>query len=123
MTTSAATGASLIAAERKRQIEAEGWSIEHDREHGAGLLVRAGNAYATGNGVWWPFDHGTSFKPKGPLRNLIRAGALYQAAAEVATATDTWSFATREKCEGYRDECAARIDALIAEVREVLDAN
>ena len=77
-TTTAATGAAPIAAERKRQIESEGWSIEHG---------------------------GTSFKPKGP------------------TDTDTWSFATREKCEGYRDECAARIDALIAEVREVLDAD
>src|SRR4051794_24318046 len=84
----AATGVDLIAAERQRQIEAEGWSIEHDREHGSALLIRAGHAYATGNGGWWPFDNGASFKPKGPLRNLVRAGALYQAAADVAAGAD-----------------------------------
>lgn len=120
LTASLPAGTTLIAAERRRQIETEGWSVEHDREHGAALLSRAGHAYASGDGHWWPFDSGTSFKPKGPLRNLIRAGALYQAAADVAVDTDSWSFASREKCEGHRDECAKRIDALIAEVLAVI---
>jgi hypothetical protein len=35
-----------VLAERRRQIEVEGWSIEHDDEHAAGELSRAGAAYA-----------------------------------------------------------------------------
>lgn len=35
-----------IAAERKRQIEAEGWTYQHDDEHASGELARAASAYA-----------------------------------------------------------------------------
>lgn len=40
------TGIELIAAERKRQIEEEGWSLEHDDQHTTGALVAAAIAYA-----------------------------------------------------------------------------
>jgi len=41
------TGAELIARERKRQIEGEGWDAEHDDEHTDGSLALAAVCYAT----------------------------------------------------------------------------
>ncbi len=41
------TGIELIAAERQRQIEAEGWTPEHDAEHINGELALAAACYAT----------------------------------------------------------------------------
>lgn len=43
----AAGGADLIAAERRRQIEAEGWDVAHDDEHDAGEMALAAACYAT----------------------------------------------------------------------------
>jgi hypothetical protein len=40
------TGAELIAAERRRQIEQEGWTPEHDDEHSDGSLLLAAICYA-----------------------------------------------------------------------------
>lgn len=39
-------GLSLIAAERRRQVEKEGWSAEHDDEHESGDLAMAAALYA-----------------------------------------------------------------------------
>jgi hypothetical protein len=87
--TNGAAGADLIAAERQRQVEAEGWTEEHDREHDRGELVRAAIAYAwfalgheDAARACWPFDGG--FKPvrTGNLdatRSLVKAGALIAA--------------------------------------------
>lgn len=75
-------GADLIAAERRRQIEVEGWTPEHDREHGASRLLRAGDAYRWNRVDYWPWDR-EWWKPKDHLSNLIRAGALYAAAGDV----------------------------------------
>jgi hypothetical protein len=41
------TGIELIAEERKRQIEVEGWTAEHDDEHTDGELALAAVCYAT----------------------------------------------------------------------------
>ena len=40
------TGVELIAAERQRQIEVEGWTPEHDDEHSSGELAAAAVCYA-----------------------------------------------------------------------------
>lgn len=88
------TGAELIAAERKRQIEAEGWTPEHDDAHTRGKLALAAAAYALPSSHTlmrlevWPFDL-SWFKPRGAqddtvenrIRDLVKAGAL--AAAEI----------------------------------------
>jgi hypothetical protein len=83
-------GVSLIAAERKRQIESEKWTAEHDDEHDAGQMVAAAVTYALEatydglavKGTWfkkyWPWDD-EWFKPKNPPQDLIRAGALIAA--------------------------------------------
>ena len=84
----------LIAAERQRQIDAEGWTPEHDdAEHYAGELVAAAICYAyhpfsderLANPVpWrWPWEP-ESWKPtpKDLIRELIKAGALIAAEIE-----------------------------------------
>lgn len=40
------SGVELIAEERRRQIEVEGWTPEHDDEHTNGELARAAICYA-----------------------------------------------------------------------------
>lgn len=89
-------GAELIAAERGRQRYREGFTPEHDELHDEGELAQAGNCYRSiGNGSLghntadadqsdaavpsgWPWAR-EWWKPKTRLRNLVRAGALYQA--------------------------------------------
>ena len=88
-----------IAAERRRQVEEEGWSLEHDDEHDRGELAVAAACYAKHaadfrdaleNGVTyrtkatppdWPWDRHW-WKPENARRDLIRAGALIVAEIE-----------------------------------------
>lgn len=88
-----------IAAERRRQQDVEGFSIEHDDKHERGELAAAGACYALlpakshanickggtelsdlippqwpWNSYWW--------KPEDDRRNLVRAGALIVAELE-----------------------------------------
>lgn len=81
-------GVELIAVERKRQIEYEGWTAKHDDSHQSEELVKAAICYLThiidptfiGKILhkYWPFDT-RWWKPKDRKRNLIRAGALIAA--------------------------------------------
>jgi len=78
-------GVALIAVERSRQVAAEGYTPEHDAEHGRGELALAATAYALAASgrcghalVWWPFGGG--FKPGiDPIASLVKAGALIAA--------------------------------------------
>ena len=71
-------GAALIAAERQRQINAEGYDPSHDDAHNDDSLAIAAVAYALSAPDWWPW--GTeSFKPGDRLRELAKAGALIAA--------------------------------------------
>lgn len=90
-------GVAEIAAERRRQVEDEGWSPTHDRlEHDDGALAKAAGSYALMTALshetrsefppgtppaWWPWDAGW-WKPKDRRRDLIRAGALIVAEIE-----------------------------------------
>lgn len=91
-------GIELIAAERMRQWQSEGFSFVHDDGHQLGELSEAGAAYATvasamirgvsagefpadmmtAEGKWlWEEE---SWKPSDdPIRNLVKAGALIAA--------------------------------------------
>jgi len=87
----------LIATERQRQIETEGWTPEHDDDHDLGELAGAAAAYALqaacelhpiGDALdvgyipdGWCWDP-QWWKPKGPVRDLVRAGALIVAELE-----------------------------------------
>jgi len=87
-----------VVAERYRQIEGEGWSVEHDDEHQTGELAMAGAAYAKcayvhtldGPGIltwqerrpdFWPWS-ADWWKPDGFRRDLVKAAALILAEGE-----------------------------------------
>lgn len=83
-----------VFAERLRQISGEGWTPEHDDEHGNGELARAAATYAlhaigvpgalqvhTIGGALWPWDF-SWLKPADNRRNLVKAGALILAEIE-----------------------------------------
>jgi hypothetical protein len=86
-------GIDIIAAERKRQVEKEGWTADHDDKHVRGELAWAAACYAKpplyrtaaiNEGRYppqvWPWDAG-SWKPcpDNRVRELAKAGALIAA--------------------------------------------
>ena len=85
------SGIALIAAERQRQIDAEGWTAEHDDGHEAWPgLAQAAACYA--NEAWMPLTESHRKPPRGwpwepqwwkptgdPIRDLVKAGALIAA--------------------------------------------
>lgn len=97
------TGIELIAEERKRQIEKEGWDIKHDdTEHDNGGLALVGACYAIDvvkrigkaylvypplnnlvhnfSSNAWPWDlKWWKPTPDDPVRQLVKAGALIAA--------------------------------------------
>lgn len=62
------TAIELIAEERQRQIDAEGYSAEHDDEHTDDDLRWAASCYLL-----------HSWKPADEVRNLVKAAALIAA--------------------------------------------
>lgn len=82
------TGSELISAERRRQVEVEGWTPEHDDEHQYGELAIAAAKYAERAHErsmpflpprGWPW-FSCWWKPSpDPVRNLVKAGALIAA--------------------------------------------
>lgn len=86
-------GIELIAEERQRQIQVEGWTPEHDDQHDTGDLAHAAAAYAsaelyrrtTSKGHdstphIWPFQMSWwKPTPENRIRELQKAGALIAA--------------------------------------------
>ncbi|HHJ1842313.1 TPA: hypothetical protein ACQGV3_006892, partial [Pseudomonas aeruginosa] len=72
-----------VQAERRRQVEAEGWTPEHDDEHNGGELADAAACYALwaggiNPGNWrefWPWAP-EWLKHSEPRRMLVKAAAL-----------------------------------------------
>jgi len=83
-----------IAAERRRQAEAEGWTPEHDDQHEEGDLADAAACYAAGCIPLAPVEDGSTrlvplwpwlaawWKPSDRRRDLVKAGALIVAEIE-----------------------------------------
>lgn len=83
-----------IREERRRQMESEGWSPEHDDSHDTGELADAAATYAMSTlqrkiqfgssgepPEFWPFEP-SWWKPGDRRRELIKAGALIVAEIE-----------------------------------------
>ncbi|EOU9507115.1 hypothetical protein ACOJK1_003470 [Pseudomonas aeruginosa] len=83
-----------VQAERRRQVEAEGWTPEHDDEHSHGQMARAAACYALAGSsapndgtaallvsLAWPWDQ-QWWKPSTPRRDLVKACALALAEIE-----------------------------------------
>ncbi len=75
-----------VQAERRRQVEAEGWTPEHDDLYCAAELPRAAAAYILSGAndeapAIWPFV-AKWWKPRDARANYVRAGALILAEIE-----------------------------------------
>jgi hypothetical protein len=90
-----------ISAERRRQIEVEGWTPWHDDQHSNSDLATAAACYAApdrvawptpeeerrgvpvayGNALRWPWER-FCWKPRDRRSNLVRAAALIVAEIE-----------------------------------------
>lgn len=78
-----------VLAERRRQVETEGWDAWHDDKYTKGELSDAAASYALNAGVgmrslrprFWPWSRDW-WKPTTPRRDLVKAGALILAEIE-----------------------------------------
>jgi len=80
------TGIELIAEERQRQIEVEGFTAEHDKQYANEELVDAAYCYLTHPDhrdyapFPWPWDKSWwKPSPENRIRELQKAGALIAA--------------------------------------------
>jgi hypothetical protein len=114
------SGMQRILAERKRQIETEGYAAAHDDEHRGGEMFSAALCYQcnadfglplTVDGVptGWPWGR-EWWKPKTPERDLERAGVLYLAEAERLKRLGEPTV----HIDRLVDRIAARLDAMAA---------
>lgn len=80
-----------VLTERRRQVEAEGWTPEHDDEHGNGEMAEAAACYAacaethsmTGHPpMSWPWSPHWWKPSPDQRRNLVKAAALLLAEIE-----------------------------------------
>lgn len=96
LTNPQAQAGQAIYEERTRQMQMEGFSLDHDDHWSKGELARAAGSYASiaGGAIErsepdtsrhltsaWPFDR-TWWKPTTPRRDLVKAGALILAEIE-----------------------------------------
>lgn len=81
-----------VLGERRRQVETEGWTPEHDDEHPLGEMAAAAACYAIHASKYctsaletkslpWPWAL-EWWKPTTPRRDLVKAGALILAEIE-----------------------------------------
>jgi hypothetical protein len=89
------SGADLIATERRRQIEVEGWDAANDAGNDEQEMVYGASAYLQSVmhphhhpnmkrdfilNMYWPRQWNPAwFKPTTPIRDLVKAGALIAA--------------------------------------------
>lgn len=89
MTDNLTQAARDVLAERRRQIEAEGWTPEHDDKWSSGEIAQATACYALLAAAWnreavleiFPWSR-SWLKSTTPRRDLVKAGALIQAEIE-----------------------------------------
>ena len=107
----------MILDERSRQIHIEGFSPSMDCTYPQGRLAAAGKSYELAHNAAeplprdWPFHH-LWWKPSNnPIRNFVRAGALYIAEADRAMALDP-AGSTRSHCMAEAKRMAEAINIL-----------
>ncbi|CPG63269.1 gp38 [Burkholderia pseudomallei] len=102
-----------VLAERRRQVEQEGWTPEHDDAHSTGDMALAAACYAAADNAnyppaeppdLWPWDSDW-WKPSDERRNLVKAGALIIAEIE--------RLDRRPDCVRAADEACADVQKLV----------
>lgn len=119
-------GMEIILNERQRQIEAEGFSFQHDDTHQKGELgdaawcyVKHASSYERGTNFdvlsvpnAWPWSI-RDWKPGQPLDDYRKAGALYLAEAERYGRIGPRKKWIADSCQRQAEYCAAQIDRLL----------
>lgn len=105
------TGLELIAQERKRQIEVEGFTTPNDTRYINKELFRAACAYELNDRTDWPWS-GKWWKPEDDIVRLTKAGALYQAYADVLN--QLGAMKNYDSTIARVIECANKIDEILA---------
>lgn len=130
MTTTVTEGRRLIMDERRRQREEEGYSTQEDDWHHHQedcALLKAAKCYLAAQDEHaslpktWPW-HPSYWKPKDRVRNLVRAGALFEAELDCLyrspsrTSELQWLWNRDESAKLYAqlDQVVAELDALLA---------
>jgi hypothetical protein len=111
-----------ILAERRRQVEVEGWSTQHDDMHSDASLALAAGSYCESAArpkllarkagaafaipKLWPSSWSRDWwKPRSPRQDLVRAGALIVAEIErIDRAAPTESSGTAPSLDKEREE-------------------
>lgn len=86
-----------VLAERRRQIEVEGWTTGHDDQWVDGELAQAAACYALGNAAMWPWSI-SWWKPTDRRRDLEQASALIIAEIERLDRLDLASTQEGSEC-------------------------
>lgn len=131
-----------VAAERRRQVEAEGWSLDHDlTNNDGGTLVQAAVVYALAaigdpqerdvmeaHGLdgaepyirnHWPQEWaGSWFKPKTPRRDLVRAAALLLAEIERRDTVEPPEVSANEVCADLSPSEQEDLVRILQDIRE-----
>jgi hypothetical protein len=111
------TGIELIAAERQRQVEVEGWTPDHDAKHADSQMADAAMCYI-GTSInefneysselskapyAWPWAEKWWKPSNDPVRNLVKAGALIAAEIDRIQRRDRPAPDVCENCGHGRD--------------------
>lgn len=115
------TGIDRINAERERQVKEEGWTYEHDNQYSQGELVSAGDAYLFAvekktetKPRFWPWDDEWWKPSHDRVRNLEKAGALYQADTERILRNNIRDHEQREWNTDQVKKIAGMIDTILS---------
>lgn len=110
------TGKEMIGDERQRQMIQEGYSLRSDEKYVDGELLKAAECYYRwpANPIVgiWPWSD-SDWKPKDRVSNLIRAGALYLAAANQYE---------RRLINDMEDICVAKMGVCAQEIDQIIEA-
>lgn len=119
-----------VMSERRRQIDGEGWSADHDDAHAGGVLASAAGCYALFTDAYpnpgqppscWPWA-AHWWKPKDYRRDLVRAAALLVAEIERVDRLKDATAGDRACCgrnctsvdgTGHSAECQADYDSAV----------
>jgi len=99
------TGIELIAAERERQINAEGWTAAHDDRHIENELARAAICYLEAANMLDGLPRVPTFEDKIAIREAILAQG---------TCTPHWPFEDRWFKFDHAQQCRVKAGALTA---------
>lgn len=120
----------LVSAERQRQIEVEGWTAEHDDAHARGEMLWAATIYRAsarreplnlrpdGAPTGWPWE-ASWWKPKDPLSDLVRAGALCLAEADRARRANQPIRASRESYDAGQP-AILKLSLILGDINAIL---